>query len=706
MASSVHFKFKSQKEPSRVTFDGTGISVFELKREIISQNRLGDGTDFELSIYNEDTGEEYDDDTAIIPRSTSVIARRLPAARPGKGGAARYVSGKMPLTARGSTRPDLPSTGRTTSGAGPAGQASIPGLDSAQTEDEKIDALFNLQANQWKEQQQEMANATPVAFGRGRGKPLNVPDHPPPPGYLCYRCREKGHWIQACPTNNDPNFDGKYRVKRSTGIPRSLQTKVDKTTAMAMDGSAEDLKNSGVMVNADGDFVIAQPDKAAWELYQEKAKASAAAAAEAAAAEGSKELQARGLECPIDKRMFLEPTKTPCCNRTYCNDCITNALIESDFICPGCSTEGVLLDNLTVDDEAVAKIKAFEVEKAEGKKEKEKQEDNKEALVEQEEEPKSRSTSVKPVVATAATVSSPGVQSATSTSKKRTAEDEPEVEATERPDSSASFKKQKADDSKQSNGEQADAQTQNTTSENNDNNNMHNNMMPFPMNPQMPFPNAGFSQVPGMTPMPFDNNFMPGAMNPLMNPMMMPMGNAFQNPGFNGWNQMGGTSFPFPANGMFGDGSMMQGNNYGQFNNNFNAMQMGQGSQYMSQQQPGFQQGMGMNNFSNQQRNNYNYNKAAGSRDDDSPYFRQPVNPQRHQARQRRAVCLERTESNHSEPSLAHSATMTPIDNFLFAQSISTPDLLQNITSAPHLQWRANLSTVVCLRSLRGLIHA
>lgn len=40
-----------------MTFDGTGISVFELKREIISQNRLGDGTDFELSIYDEDTGE-------------------------------------------------------------------------------------------------------------------------------------------------------------------------------------------------------------------------------------------------------------------------------------------------------------------------------------------------------------------------------------------------------------------------------------------------------------------------------------------------------------------------------------------------------------------------------------------------------------------------------------------------------------------------
>ena len=57
MSSSVFFRFKSQKEPSRVAFDGTGISVFELKREIIARNRLGDGTDFELTISSEDTNE-------------------------------------------------------------------------------------------------------------------------------------------------------------------------------------------------------------------------------------------------------------------------------------------------------------------------------------------------------------------------------------------------------------------------------------------------------------------------------------------------------------------------------------------------------------------------------------------------------------------------------------------------------------------------
>ena len=57
MSSSVFFRFKSQKEPSRVTFDGTGISVFELKREIITQSKLGDGTDFELIISSEETNE-------------------------------------------------------------------------------------------------------------------------------------------------------------------------------------------------------------------------------------------------------------------------------------------------------------------------------------------------------------------------------------------------------------------------------------------------------------------------------------------------------------------------------------------------------------------------------------------------------------------------------------------------------------------------
>jgi protein MPE1 len=57
MSSWVLFKFKSSKEPTRISFDGTGITVFELKREIINVSHLGNGTEFDLVIYDEGTNE-------------------------------------------------------------------------------------------------------------------------------------------------------------------------------------------------------------------------------------------------------------------------------------------------------------------------------------------------------------------------------------------------------------------------------------------------------------------------------------------------------------------------------------------------------------------------------------------------------------------------------------------------------------------------
>ncbi|PYI00484.1 retinoblastoma-binding protein [Aspergillus sclerotiicarbonarius CBS 121057] len=613
MSSSVHFKFKSQKEPSRVTFDGTGISVFELKREIINQSRLGDGTDFELSIYNEDTGEEYDDDTSIIPRSTSVIARRLPASRPGKGGAARYVSGKMPVNARSAPRNDQLPLNRAAPNTSYPVSNGVLELNNAQTEEEKINALFNLQANQWKEQQQEMANATPVPFGRGRGRPMNVPDHPPPPGYLCYRCREKGHWIQACPTNNDPKFDGKYRVKRSTGIPRSLQTKVEKPESLTLDGSNEDPRNTGVMVNADGDFVIAKPDKAAWELYQEKAKASAAAAAEAAAAEYSKELQARGLECPIDKRMFLEPTRTPCCRRTYCNDCITNALIESDFVCPGCGTEGVLLDNLSIDDEASSKIKEYEAEKADSKKEKEKQQTVEDGQ-----------SNDKTVISAGGSVPtkeplSPIPATQPAPSNKRPAEDETPHPAPGGSSPSLLSKKPKTDEKV---GEQS-AQINGSAT----------GFPTFPFGQQMPFGGFGFMQNQGMPQIPLSDPSFTNERMGFMNVMGVPSSNGFTPNIDQAWNPMNAMNFNH-AQGLYGDNV----NGYSAPNiyngvgepsmNMFHMPQM-----VGLQSNPGLPQGAGVGRFSNQQRTTFS---TPFAREEDTAYFRQPVNPQRHQARHRR----------------------------------------------------------------------
>lgn len=478
-------------------------------------------------------------------------------------------------------------------------------------------------------------SATPVPFGRGRGKPVNVPDHLPPPGYLCYRCREKGlfinlripfhprsqanlffsilgHWIQACPTNDDPKFDGKYRVKRSTGIPRSLQLLVDKPESLAPDGSTDDSRNTGVMVNADGDFVIAKPDKAAWELYQEKVKASAAAAAEAAAAEESKALQARGLECPIDKRMFLEPTKTPCCQRTYCNDCISNALIESDFVCPGCSTEGVLLDNLIPDEEAVSKIKTYEAEKAEAKKEKEKQ-----AAASQDEVPVNEAETKESATASKEKQSTPKTEtddaSASTQSKKRPAENDLTPEsANANGNSDTAAKKPRSENPTDQSSASADGNAQDNPA----------GAAISPFNgQQLPFAAPGM--MPPFTDPGFGNNAM-GFMNP------MPMANGFPTMGPGGWNMPNMPNMPFNQPGMFGD----QSNG---FPNMFNGdPSMGMGFPPMGQMPPmpngGFP-GPNMGNFSNQQRTTFG---GPYSHQEDSAYFRQPVNPQRHQARNRR----------------------------------------------------------------------
>jgi protein MPE1 len=172
-------------------------------------------------------------------------------------------------------------------------------------------------------------------------------------------------------------------VKRTTGIPRSFLKTVEKPTALVNDGTMDDTKlPSGVMVNAEGDFVIAEPDKASWEKFQ--AKTNSSAAAQKAAAAGDKELQEMGLECSIDKRIFIDPMKTPCCEKTYCNECITNALIESDFTCPGCQTDGVLIDDLKPDVDVSTKIKNYLEEKTAAKKEADAKERSKSPVVKRE----------------------------------------------------------------------------------------------------------------------------------------------------------------------------------------------------------------------------------------------------------------------------------------------------------------------------------
>lgn len=105
-----------------------------------------------IFVYVADVAAVYDDDTSIIQRGTTVIARRLPAAKPGRGGAARYVSGKMPQNAKNSRRSEASTIKPSSTPA-----TGFTSMNGAQTEEERVAAMFKMGADQWAQQQQEMS---------------------------------------------------------------------------------------------------------------------------------------------------------------------------------------------------------------------------------------------------------------------------------------------------------------------------------------------------------------------------------------------------------------------------------------------------------------------------------------------------------------------------------------------------------------------
>jgi protein MPE1 len=581
MTSSVFFKFKSQKEPQRVTFDGTGITVFELKRDIITLSGLGDGTDFDLSIYDDSGSDEYTDDTTVIPRSSSVIARRLPPSLGhGRGKASRYVTGKAPIKAISKSTIAAPTT-------------ALPDFSNAGSEADRLNAIVAAEGASWEQQQQEMAQQKRVAFkGPNNKRPLNVPEHEPPPKYVCHRCGKPGHWIQMCPTNNDPTFESKPKIKRTTGIPRSFMKKLDKP----LEGEELDdaLQGGTVMIDADGNHVIVNPDTATWEKAEAKLKASAAQKQEADEA-GSKELQELGLECPIDKKLFENPVKTPCCGKTYCHDCIENALVDNDLTCPNCSTDAVLIDELVTDEDMVASIRKYEDDKVAEKKAREQAAAKSPPKIEVDDsntnEVKTESKNNSPSPETKAPSPTP---SSSSTSKKRVAE-----ETLENPRSPPKAPKSMIQAQQQNvppgfDPKFMEMMAQYAPQGADVNNQQFQNQM---FDPSM----MGMMGMNGMNMMGMPG--MPGMPNPMINPMMI--GNGMQN----GFNQ----------------GMGFNNNN----NNNMNGNWQQQNGGY--QQQNNWPQGAGWS-----QRGGHGGGRGGGYGEENSAYSRGPVNPNRARGRQQR----------------------------------------------------------------------
>ncbi|TVU32013.1 hypothetical protein EJB05_23729, partial [Eragrostis curvula] len=180
---AVYYRYRSGVDTFSVPVAAPNISVADLKRLILGTSRHGHGRTRgrgpreSVALSDARTGEEYTDDDALVPRSSTVVVRRV------AGPPAETITVAPP------------SPKATTRDSASSGSAARSGSSAQDDEDRAISAVIDAAQLTWE------AHRT----YQGRRGAQN--QRAPPAGYVCHRCRVPGHFIQYCPTNGDPRFD-------------------------------------------------------------------------------------------------------------------------------------------------------------------------------------------------------------------------------------------------------------------------------------------------------------------------------------------------------------------------------------------------------------------------------------------------------------------------------------------------------------------
>lgn len=181
---------------------------------------------------------------------------------------------------------------------------------------------------------------------------------PPPVTYVCFRCGVKGHWLQFCPTQGNKEFD-KFRVKKTTGIPRSFLKTIATADGTGSDGVADGAElppqvppNQSVMVTPNGELVVAEANEQLWNELSQRTNLHSSAVTQDLH-EKARELDAlevgvwvpTALKCLLCSGLYRDAAFIHCCKSIFCDACIRHHLtqqladplnVQKEMRCPHC----------------------------------------------------------------------------------------------------------------------------------------------------------------------------------------------------------------------------------------------------------------------------------------------------------------------------------------------------------------------------------
>jgi hypothetical protein len=332
MSATILYKFRSGTTFEALPLPGSAAKVLEVKKAIVAAKKLDQGAgttmEFDLSLRDAITNQEYADESLILPRGTRLIVQRMPAAK-GHGFLSRLARSQY----HGGQAPG----GATAAATGGGASSQFYTIDSRAHDDgdELVRSNDDHELAALRAATDQAAHVGRTSTGGGRGGGMR----PTMPGRGAMRPPQAG--APPAPRNADPELREQERLaqpkKRATGIPRTFLS----------------LTTGGTGEGGDGDGPLLQPNTLGFEELVHRGGGQS----------GSTGGTKRDLEYALKVTATTVPEYLQCAicggvvkdamilpwdpeGRTTCESCIRDALTQNGFRCPLTGMEGVSPDDL------------------------------------------------------------------------------------------------------------------------------------------------------------------------------------------------------------------------------------------------------------------------------------------------------------------------------------------------------------------------